>query len=333
MALEAEMRKRYAENEPSVLKPPVDEASIYRTSEATIFFKKMVKWLQWVGAILVLYVLFVPVSLSFPLRGKLIAREMRTLDAKTSGELILITKSNGDYVKEGDEIGRISNPYLHQEKKRLEAETQTIETELSGIARPLEIEQKKLATYTRLYEEGDLARLRLEEEEMRVEELAGRFAVKDAEVYEHKVRLSNLEKQLEGELIISPFSGVITSPIQDKLNSHIKEGENICDVAYGDMRFEFRVKEQAVRAIEIGQKVKIRLDAFPGLKIEGRVDDIRPIVIEDNPKPWLQAYNARILVSSLTTLPKEARLGMSAKSQIRLKQKMSRFEMWLQNLF
>lgn len=336
-ALEEEMRERYGEHgrnggsEPSVLTPPDD--NVYRSYEVPIFWKKAAKHLKLGGALLLLYFIFFPVSLSFPLNGKLIAREMRVIDSKLDGELVSLSKSGGDTVTEGEVIGKISNPYLHNEEKRLEAEINVLEAEFGGLQKALEAGQRKFDTYKRLYEEGDLARLQFQDEEMKFEELQSRFTVKQAEVNERKIRLSNIKKQLEGEIIQSPISGIITSSIQEKLNSHFKEGEHIAEIAYGGMRFEFRVKEQAVRAIQIGQKVKIRLDAFPGKKIEGRVDDIRPIVIEDNPKPWEKAYNARILVSGLTPLPKEARVGMSARSQILLKQRMSRFAMWFQNLF
>lgn len=335
-ALEEEMKKRYGEQDgngqdmPSVLKPP---EKVYRSYEAPAFWKKAKKWLIRGGALLAGYYLLFPASFSFPLDGKLIASEMRTIDAKVMGEIVELAKSNGDYVDAGEIIGRIESPYLRREKSRLEAETEVLVTELDGIQKPLEVEQKKLAVYKRLYEEGDLARLKFEEQEMKTEELASRYAVKEAEVQERKVRLANLEKQLEGEIIRSPIPGLITSPIQEKLNAHIKEGESICDIAFGGIRFEFRVKERAVRAIAIGQKVKIKLDAFPTDRIEGKVEDIRPIVIEDNPKPWRRVYNARILVTSLTPLPKEARLGMSAKSRIRLKKRMSRLGMWFENLF
>jgi len=338
-ALEEEMRERYGEHgqnggngsEPSVLTPPEDK--VYRSYEVPIFWKKTAKHLKLAGALLLLYFLFFPVSLSFPLNGKLIAREMRVIDSKLDGELVSVFKSGGEAVEEGEVIGRISSPALHGEKVRLEAEIAILQTELDGIQKSFEAGQRQFDTYKRLYEEGDLARLKFQDEEIKLKELENRFAVKEAEANERKIKLSNLEKKLEAEVIKSPITGVITSSIQEKLNSLFKEGEQIAEIAYGGMRFEFRVKEQAVRAIQIGQKVKIKLDAFPGKRIEGNVDDIRPIVIEDNPKPWEKVYNARILVSAHTPLPGEARVGMSAKSQILLKQRMSRFMMWFQNLF
>ena len=62
VALEEEMKLRYGSNGPSVLKPPVEEMPIYRTTEATVFFKKSVKWFQWVGALISFCFLFFPVS-------------------------------------------------------------------------------------------------------------------------------------------------------------------------------------------------------------------------------------------------------------------------------
>lgn len=327
-ALEEEMRARYGEKAPSVLKPP---EGVYRSYQVPPFWGKLKKKLQWGGILFGLYFLFFPVKQLVPLDGKLIAREMRTIDTKLDGELVSITKSNGSSLKKGEELGRIYNSLLHQEKERLEAEIEIVRTEFAGLKQKLESEQSVYSRYKRLYDGGDLSLVSLDLQKIKTREAERQIKVKAAEIHERKIRLANLKKRLRGEVIRSPVDGVITSPIEEKLNAQVKEGESLCDVAVGGMRFEFKVKEEAVRSIAIGQILPISLEAFPGKAFKGKVDEIRPIVFEESPKPWMKSYNARVLVSILTPLPAESRFGMTAKSRVRLKGRISRVSRWLRD--
>ncbi|MFA5255110.1 MAG: efflux RND transporter periplasmic adaptor subunit [Candidatus Omnitrophota bacterium] len=129
-------------------------------------------------------------------------------------------------------------------------------------------------------------------------------------------------------MIRSPFDGIITSPIDERLRSQVRIGERLCDIAGGGIRFEFRVKEDAISSIQVGERLTMRIEAFPGKRFEGRVDEIRPIVVEDTPKPWLKVYNARILASGIKPLPETVRFGMTATSRIVLKDRVSNLYKW-----
>lgn len=326
-ALEEEMRRRYGEKAPDATRS--QGGSVYRSYEVPPIWGKAKRVLQWGGAVWAFYFLFFPSRPTLPLEGKLIAREMRRIDARLEGEVIQLLKSNGDSVTEGEVIGRILNPGLRREKERLGAETRVLEKELSGLRKSLEGEERVFATSKRLFRAGGLERLRFELQEMKVEEARSRVLVKEAELRELEVRRSGLLARLEDEIIKSPVQGIITSPVEEKLKAQVKEGETLAEVAYGGMRFEFRVKEEALSSIGIGQALPVRLEAFPGKGFKGKVEEIRPIVFEDNPKPWIKSYNARVLVSSVKPLPEGARLGMRAKSEIRVKRRTSRLFRWI----
>jgi multidrug efflux pump subunit AcrA (membrane-fusion protein) len=326
--LEDEMKARYSEKAPSVLKPP---EGVYRSYKVPPFWKKIKKNLQWGGLAFGLWFLFFPVKQQVPLEGKLIAHEMRVIDAKLDGELILITKSNGASIKKGELIGKLYNSLLHQERERLEAEILTLGTELAGLKQKSESLQSIYSRYKRLYDEGGLSSVEFDLQKIKTQEIENQFKVKEAEYRERKIRMANLEKRLADEVILSPVDGTITSPIAEKLNARVRENDSLCDVAVGGMRFEFKVKEEAVRSIDIGQILPINLEAFPGKTFKGKVDEIRPIVFEDSPKPWMKNCNARVLVSIVTALPAESRFGMTAKSRVRLKERTSRVSRWLRD--
>ena len=319
LKIEETARRQLGEKPDIVVSP----GSVYRTHKTTPLLRRASKALKYSAMVFVLYYIFFPVRHNAILDGKVIAKEMRWIDAKVDGELVLLAKSNGDIIRKGEEIGWIYSLPLHQEKDRLEAEIKVLIAQLGGLKKDIEYENGLVLRYKRLFDTGDISRIRLDEEEMKCRDIEAAISVKEAEIQERTVRLSNIKKSLKGEVVRSPFDGIITSSISEKLKSQVKIGDRLCDVAYGGMQFEFRAKEDVLSSIQVGQKLTLKIEAFPGMRLEGRVDEIRPIVMEDMPKPWMKVYNARILVSVAKTLPEGVRFGMTATSKLLLKNRMS----------
>ena len=318
--------KRQLEEIPNVLKPP---DSPYRTHKTTPLLRRASKALKYFATAFVIYYLFFPVQHNAILNGKVIAKEMRSIDAKVDGELVSLVKSNGDAIRKGEEIGRIYSLPLHQEKDRLGAEIKVLIAQLVGLKKDIEYENDLVLRYKSLFDTGDISRIRLGQEEIKCRDIEAAILVKEAEIQERAVRFSNVNRSLKGEVIRNPFDGIITSSIGERLKSQVKIGDRLCDIAYGGMQFEFRVKEDVIRSIQVGQKLILKIEAFPGMRFEGRVDEIRPIVMEDMPKPWMKVYNARILVSVAKTFPEGVRFGMTATSRLLLKARMSNVSKWI----
>lgn len=318
--------KRQLEEVPNVLKSP---NLPYRMHKTTPLLRRASKTLKYFVMGFVVYYLFFPMQHSAILDGKLIAKEMRRIDAKVDGELVSLVKSNGDAIRKGEEIGRVYSLPLRQEKDRLDAEIKILIAQLDGLKKDIEYENGLVLRYKSLFDAGDISRIRLDQEEMKCRDIETAISVKEAQAQERIVNLSNIKKSLKGEVIRSPFDGIITSSIGERLKSQVKIGDRLCDVAYGGIQFEFRIKEDVIRSIQVGQKLTLKIEAFPGMRFEGRVDEIRPIIMEDMPKPWTKVYNARILVSVAKTLPEGVRFGMTAISRLLLKNRMSNVSKWL----
>ncbi len=323
--LEEEMRKRYSEREPSVLTPPSENSG-----------EEKHLWLQWAnkcltgsGILLVIFFLFAPSSPTVPLKGKVVAREMHALDVKTNGEIVEIRKSNGDSVRAGEVIARIYDPLLHQEEERLRAEVAAGKVEIENLKKKISGETQILNSDQKLYEAGDLARIKLERQQIKVQETTGWLASKNAELQEKQIRLDSTAFRINNETIRSPFDGIIVSNVESKLNTQLQQGRELCHIASGGFLFELGLTEEAVPEIKTGQQVNLQLEAFPGRNFSGRIEEIRPIVFEDYPKPWIKTHNAHVLVSALSDLPEELKLGMTANSALRLHRKTGRLLRWI----
>ncbi len=105
---------------------------------------------------------------------------------------------------------------------------------------------------------------------------------------EHQMRLKvrdqiQQEKQtleLEvGRLILkSPIEGrVITPRVEEREGSYIQKGTLFCKVAnLSQMKIEMRVQEYEIQDVKPGNRVLMKLDAFPATTLKGSVSEIAP---------------------------------------------------------
>lgn len=312
--------------DPSVFK----QTQIYRSYVNPPLLIKLKSLLRWVVWVLIAFWLFFPSFQTIPIDGKVVASQMRKIDVKLDGEMVSIFKSNGSAVKKNEVIGKMRNTFLRNEQQRIEAEIKILEAESEALRQDLLGAEKILISYRRLFEGGDLPRIKLELQEREVQQSQNRLTIKQTEMNERKIRLDNLKTRLVNENILSPFEGIITSAIEEKEHAYLREGDTLCEIASGRKMLEFDVREEALQSLEIGQMINAKFEAFPSKTFYCQVKEIRPLVFEERPKPWLKTYNARVRAATLSPLPETARLGMTAKSQITLKQKANRISKWLQ---
>lgn len=93
-----------------------------------------------------------------------------------------------------------------------------------------------------------------------------------------EARLATLEKQLEMANITAPFSGIIEDII-------VKEGELASPgmpllrlVNLSVMRVSARVSEAYIRSVQTGDQVQIRIDAYPDMKIMGKISRLGEVI-------------------------------------------------------
>jgi multidrug resistance efflux pump len=101
-----------------------------------------------------------------------------------------------------------------------------------------------------------------------------------AEVSRLKVQQHYLEEQLRLVRVVSPVSGVVTTHNpKEKVGQNVKKGDLIAEVhELGTVKAEIVIPEKEIADVEIGQKVALKVRAYPNLNFEGNVVSIAPIV-------------------------------------------------------
>ncbi len=101
----------------------------------------------------------------------------------------------------------------------------------------------------------------------------------EAEVNRLKAQQHHLEEQLGLLKVVSPIAGVITTrKLKDKVGEAVKKGDLIAKVhEMKTVTVEIAVPEKEIADVTIGQKVVLRVQAYPQRSFEGTVTAIAPI--------------------------------------------------------
>ncbi|MFN2268664.1 MAG: efflux RND transporter periplasmic adaptor subunit [Desulfonatronovibrio sp.] len=139
-----------------------------------------------------------------------------------------------------------------------------------------------------------------------------------------RVNLANLERQMEGKNIIAPVSGVVIQPVSEedkKLSlekgSRINSGVSL--FAVGDLSgvtVSTKVDEVDVRKLSLGQPVRARGDAFPGIILDGVISHISAQAVSSSGGQGAN-FDVRVTFSEVKEKVLDLiRVGMSADLEV-----------------
>jgi putative peptide zinc metalloprotease protein len=105
----------------------------------------------------------------------------------------------------------------------------------------------------------------------------------EAEIARLRAQRSHLLEQLELLSVMSPNSGVITTPKpREKIGQHVKKGDLIVEVhEVKTITAEIAVSEKEIGDVKVGQPVVLKARAFPELTFTGIVTSIAPAALKD----------------------------------------------------
>ena len=240
--------------------------------------------------------------------------------AEVEGIIQQVYVDEGDRVRKGDVIARLSDRDLQAELRKTKAEidekearlnllkagTRREEMELARTARAKAKQELKYATNLlkadrALYADRLIPKRQFEETEeqvaVRTKELqeaedklkllrAGsrrqEIEATAAELRRLQAQEHYIEQQLRLLTIVSPIEGIVTThKLKDRVGEAISKGDLITKVhAMQTLTVEIAVPEKEIADVKLDQKVVLKARAYPQKKLEGRVTSIAPIASE-----------------------------------------------------
>ena len=136
-------------------------------------------------------------------------------------------------------------------------------------------------------------------------------------------------------IIQAPQSGTVTRVDQLQVGSYINAAQPLFSLVADRMWIDANFKEDQLASMRVGQHVGIKVDAFPKVKITGRVESLSPgtgsafalLPAENSTGNWVKVVQRLPVRISLDPLPRDVQLhaGLSAKVSVDTEQRRSLF--------
>ncbi len=198
------------------------------------------------------------------LPGNLEPWQAAALYARVTGYLEVVLVDIGDEVRQGDVLARILMPEMQAELRREEARLEKERAELR-LAR---------LTRTRLQKLREKESAAIPQQDVDI--AVANEAMSAAEVAVAEAEVARLKTLSGFAVLCAPFSGRIVRRVLHP-GALVREGTSsgaqpVLELARTDpLRLAFEVPEDLVPRVHRGEPVKIRIDAFPGMEIDGVV--------------------------------------------------------------
>jgi membrane fusion protein (multidrug efflux system) len=178
--------------------------------------------------------------------GSLVSNESVTISPEIAGRVTKVNFQEGRRVEEGDVLFELDSSIYRAQVQDAEAKLKLAEQNAS-----------------RAKELGEYATGRARDE-----------AVSNVAVSQAAVDLA--KTQLEKTVIAAPFSGIIGIR-RVSVGEYVAIGHDLVGLEDIDpIKAEFRVPEKFLPAVQVGQTIEVRVDAFPGEQFPGKVYAIDP---------------------------------------------------------
>jgi HlyD family secretion protein len=217
--------------------------------------------------------------------GRVTAQRKAAVSTKATGRLEFLGVLEGSVVKEGDILARIENKDVTATQDQARAGVRAAKANLeqglaemrdaqSNLTRSEDLSKKNFISGATL----DTAKARYDKAKAAVASLNGAIGVAEANLRATAV-------SVEQTLIRAPFDGVVLTKnanVGDIITPFSSAADskgavvNMADMS--TLEVEADVSETSISKISVGQPVQIQLDAFPDLRIPGKVSRTVPTV-------------------------------------------------------
>lgn len=215
--------------------------------------------------------------------GRLVSRNAPQLAAEVDGRVVEILVDEGQPVTRGQELVRLDTTALELSRREAQA---AIEQLTASVAN----ESRRVKRYRDLSTRDVIPQERLDDAE-------AQLAVYEASMSAAQARLAIVEDRLRKAQLLSPVNGVVERR-HVSVGDFAKVGTPLLTVTdTQNLRAELPFPETVGAQLHVGQTLYLESPVAPGVRLEARVDQIRPqvgamsrslLVIADldNPGPW-----------------------------------------------
>jgi len=201
------------------------------------------------------------------------------LSANVSGRITALLVREGDSVSKGQVVARIDSTRFEAATQQAEAALQAARADLQRARADLELSRLAFERQERMHKERLVSDQAFDQAdaELRMKEAA--VQSQQERVAQAEASLASIRDDLDKTTVVSPMDGVVTS-LKKEMGEVVIGAQSFQPtviMTIGDlsvMEAEILIDETDIRAVAIGQKAEVSVDALDDLKIDGTVTEI-----------------------------------------------------------
>lgn len=195
----------------------------------------------------------------------------KVIQHKEGGIVEAIYVKDGDHVKEGQELIKLSGVEIEEQIKAYEAKIEAAEKQVHLL-------EEQVESYHKLFEKGLIQKNALVDAQLRE-------ASADASLQEYKSHLANLQDHMSRLNITSPIDGIVNQLSVHTIGGVVRAGEPLMFVIPQDdnLIIEGYIDPKDIDSVHVGLKAKINISAFRSrttAPLTGVVTHVSPDVVE-----------------------------------------------------
>lgn len=249
--------------------------------------------------------------------------------AQLSAARASLTAQQAMVAQRRDELKAAETTVAYQEKELVRTRTLTT----NGITSQQDLDKQAQAV--------NLARTQRETARQALAQavavLGGEDAVQGAspQVRQARAALERARLNQTYGIVQAPQSGTVTKVDQLQVGSYINAAQPVFSLVADRMWIEANFKEDQLAPMRVGQRVTVKVDAFPRARITGRIESLSPgtgssfslLPAENSTGNWVKVVQRLPVRIALDPLPRDLVLhaGLSAKVTVDTEQKRSLF--------
>lgn len=217
--------------------------------------------------------------------GRVVAARRASVSSKATGRLEWLGVQEGQRVKEGEVIARLENRDVAAQLEQARAGVMAARGNLAQGEAELEDARANWKRSQELAAKNFIAGAALDTAESRFKRAQASIASLKAQIAVAEANARAAQVAYEQTLIKAPFSGLVltkSANVGDIVTPFSSAtGTTGAVVTMADMdtlEVEADVSESAIAKVKVGQPVEIQLDAYPDLRLVGKVSRIVPTV-------------------------------------------------------
>jgi RND family efflux transporter MFP subunit len=210
--------------------------------------------------------------------GNLIGEQTVDVVPRTGGRITAINVKLGDRVRRGQTLAKIEDREIVEQVNQAEASQEVGQATIRQREADLNLAQTNVERSRNLYGRQLLPKQTLDDAEARYTSAIAALDLARAQLAQSQARLQELRVNLSHTNVVSPVDGFVARRDLDigAFASNNAPVASVVDIS--SLRLVANVVEKDLRAVTVGDRAAVSVDAFPGETFAGRIARLSPVL-------------------------------------------------------